>query len=107
MMLATLKYLYCNSVEINMELAKDVVYLANEYSILGLKSLCEDFLCERLVVDNLVAIAKLAEEVESDVMRKAVVKLIKKSTEELNKIDDLLEIPKSIFLYCLFKSNAQ
>ena len=103
--LAMLEYLYCNSVDLNEELAKDLVILANRYAITGLKTLCEDFLCECLTTKNLVEIANLAEEVDSDVIRNAIIKRIRNSTGELNEREDLLDIPKSILFLCLFKAG--
>ena len=102
-----LEYLYCNSVNINQDLAKDLVRLAQRYAIVGLKVLCEEFLCEGLATENLVAVANLAEEVKSNVLQKVVVKLMRTHVTEFNAREDLLEIPKSILFRCLFKSDEK
>ena len=100
-----LEYLYCNSVEVDEELAKDLLILAKNYSILGLRSLCEDYLCGCLTPENLVTVANLAEQIESDILREAAVRVIKRNSEELNQREDVLDLPKSILIYCLFKSG--
>lgn len=101
-----LEYLYCNSVsDINQQLATDLLVLSHNYHVLGLKGVCENFLVECLNTDNLVSMANLCEEVDSEVMRNAVVKYMKKTAKEMNEREDLFEIPKNILYRCLFESG--
>ena len=102
-----LEYIYCDFVDLTRDLALDLVLLSDQYSLPGLKEVCEGFLCQCLSIDNFVIIAQISDEAKSSTLTDAIIGFIRENVSSINERDDLFDLPKSILLACLFKGKSK
>ena len=100
-----LEYVYCDSMNLDEDVALELLVTLDKYSISKLQARCENFLCGSLTVDNVVKIAKVTESVNNGVLKAAIVQLLRRDVKLLSEKKNILEIPKSILLACLFKNK--
>jgi len=106
---AFLEFVYSDSVRLNEQMALELLKLADMYSVPDLKAKCEEFLTGILKFHNYLEIAKVAELVDSEDLKKAVVaymaKEIKiiKARENFNEISD--EYLRAIILKLTIKGS--
>ena len=87
-----MEFLYTDHIELNLELAKELLTQADKYSIPKLKELCEEYLSGQFKEDNYVALANLSELVESNTLREAAKSYIAKNIKKLKTRKDFEEI---------------
>ena len=97
-----LEFLYCDSIELEENLAMDLLVVATDYSISGLRSRCEEFLSSHLSIDNLVAVANLSDMVQSVLLKESVIRFLKANVHTFNEREDLFDIPRDIMFSCVF-----
>ncbi len=78
-----MEFLYSDHVELNNELALDLLQQADKYSIGELKEACEKHLIENIEPENYVALGQIAELVGAGTLREAVVSFIAKNMKKL------------------------
>jgi len=94
--LAFLEYLYCDEIELNFILAKELLTQADKYSVPALKELCEQNLIGNISSLNYVLLANLAEVLEANKLREAVRDYIAKDIKVLKARKDFEEISMEI-----------
>lgn len=96
--LALLEYIYCGSVEINEDIAWDVLQEADKYSLPGLKVICEDFLASQITVENVVHTINMAEKFEANNLRNSALKYVVRNIDKVFKEADIHQINKETLL---------
>lgn len=89
---AFLEFLYSDHVQLNDNLALELLQQADKYSVPMLKEACEKYLAENLTLDNYVMVGKTAELVDAVSLREAVVSYIGKNMKNLKQRKDFEEI---------------
>ena len=72
--------------------------LGEKWSVLDLKTKCEEFLNQNISQTNLIKIAKLAELYDNEVLKDQVIKFMVKNFKDLEDKSLLEELPKSLFI---------
>lgn len=78
--------------------ALELLSLSDKYLIPSLKTQCEKVLIQLLTLQNFVKIAKAAEVVESDEIKKAVFKFAKENINVLKDKGDLHSLSQSLLV---------
>jgi len=91
-----LEYLYCDIVDLDEETAVDLLKLSNEYSVVSLKSFCEEFLVKKLSKENIIKYAKLAQTYTAPELRDAVLRCVNMHKDLLSESGEMLSLPKAI-----------
>jgi len=85
---AFLEFLYSDHIDLDENLALDLIQQADKYSVPDLKKLCEQCLSVCLSSENYVKIAQLAELLDANSLREAAVSYIAKNVKELKERSD-------------------
>ena len=96
-----MQYIYCNEVELDEQLALDLIPTVDEYVMKGLKGLCEKYLCKQLRKDNVIDILIVADRHEIDELKKACFKLILKNLGNIDDHEETMKLSKSLFFELL------
>jgi len=83
-----LKFLYSDHIDLDENLALELIHLADKYSVPDLKKLCEQCLSICLDIENYVKIAQLAELLDTTSLREATVAFIAKNVKKLKERSD-------------------
>ena len=105
--LAMLEFIYNNYINLTEPLAINLLEVADKYSLIRLKDVCEDFLIENITPDNMVTLGNYAEKYDALMLRNGILEFIMKNLDCLRERDDLLELPKSILVKGLFRMNRK
>ncbi len=106
-LIAFLEYLYSDDVELDVNLAKDLLTQADKYSIPALKELCENFLLGHIEPNNYVLLANLAELLEANKLRDAVRDFIAKNIKALKARKDFEEISMDMLRDVVIKATVR
>jgi len=93
---AFLEFLYSDQVDLNFNLALELLQQADKYSVPELKRACEEYLAKSLTRENYATIGKIAELVDATSLRQAVVNLIAKNMRTLRKRQDFDDISDNL-----------
>ena len=100
-LIAILQYVYCNEVELDEQLALDLIPIIDEYLMKGLKGLCEKYLCKQLRKDNVVDMLIVADRHEIAELKKACFKYILKNLGSMDENEEIMKLSKSLFIELL------
>jgi len=89
---AFLEFLYSDHVELNFDLALELLQQADKYSVADLKTHCETYLSANLRPENYVTVGQVSELVEASSIRQAVVEYIGKNMKKLKGRKDFEQI---------------
>ena len=103
---AMLQYLYCDEIELDEELALDLLPVVDEYIIKGLKKLLEGYLCKKLTKDNVADILAVADQHEIEGLKEACSNFIVKNMDQIDKENELTKLPKSLLIELLSFSTS-
>ena len=101
-----LQYLYCNEIELDEELALELIPVVDEYIIKGLKNLLEGYLYKKLTKENVVDILAVADQHEIDGLKTACSHFIVKNMDQIDKEKELTKLPKSLLIELLSYSTS-
>jgi len=104
--IALLQYIYCNEVELDEQLALDLIPTVDEYVMKGLKGLCEKYLCKQLRKENVVNMLIVADRHEIDELKKACFRFILKNLGNIDENEEMAKLSKSLFIELLKFSTA-
>ena len=99
--IAILQYIYCNEVELDEQLALDLIPVVDEYVMKGLKGLCEKYLCKQLRKDNVVDMLIVADRHEIEELEKVCFKFILKNLDNIDENEEMMKLSKSLFIELL------
>ena len=88
-------------------LALELLKQADKYSIAELKNECEAYLSKNIDPENFVLIAQIAELLEVEMLREAVVAYITKNIRKLKQRKDLNELSEGLLKDTIVKLNAK
>lgn len=72
--------------------------LGEKWSVLDLKTKCEEFLSQNISHTNLIKIAKLVELYPTEMLKDQIIKFMVKNFKELEDKNLLEQLPKSLFI---------
>ena len=98
---AILQYVYCNELELDEQLALDLIPVIDEYLMKGLKGICERYLCKQLRKENVVDMLIVADKHEIQDLKKACFKFILKNLASFDENEEIMKLSKSLFLELL------
>lgn len=102
---AILQYVYCSTVKVNEEISWDLFEAADKYLLLDLRKICEEFLMNDIKADNVVQVINLAEEYESEALKKAAMKYVADNMDLVFEVADIYKLKKCTLLeICKMKS---
>jgi len=104
---AFLEFLYSDQIDLDEELAFDLIQQADKYSIPDLKRLCEECLSVYISPDNCARIANLAELLDAASLRDATVAFIAKNIKELKERSDFAEISNNMLKDVIIKITVR
>jgi len=104
---AFLEYLYSDDVQLNEALALELLQQADKYSVPDLKNSCETYLTGRLSVENYVAISQMAELVEAESLRQAVIAFVAKNIKNLKLRKDFEQLSVNILRESIVKFTVK
>jgi len=93
---AFLEFLYSDHVELDYDLALELLQQADKYSVADLKAACEVNVAESIRPENFVVLGNIAELVEAALLRQTVVEYIGKNMKKLKQRKDFEEISDSL-----------
>ena len=94
-----LRFIYNDpNLVIDEDQAFELLNLSDKYLLPTLKAQCEKVLIKLLNLENFVNIAKAAEVVESDEIKKAVFKFARENVKELNEKGNLSLLSQSLLI---------
>jgi len=96
-----LQYIYCNEIELDEELALDLIPVVDEYLMKGLKGLCEKYLCKQLRKDNVIDMLIVADRHEIEDLKKACFRFVLKNLGNIDENEELMKLSKPLFLELL------
>jgi len=104
-----LEWVYCEEiVDLEEDIAVELVKATDKYLLAELKIEAEECLAVNLTIENIVERAKLAVENSALVLQTAVVNFVAKYIEELNKREELNQLPNSIiYKVCKIKMSRK
>jgi len=100
---AFLEFLYSDHVELNENLALELLQQADKYSVADLKTVCEASLAANITPENFVKVGQAAELVEAVSLRQAVVSYIGRNMRKLKERKDFEEISDGLLRDSLVK----
>jgi len=103
---AVLQYIYCNELELDEQLALDLIPVVDEYLMTELKGFCEKYLCKQLRKDNVVDMLIVADRHEIEELKKACFRFISKHIKNIEDNEEMKKLSKSLFTE-LLKSTAK
>jgi len=98
-----LEFLYSDHVELNSNLALDLLQQADKYSVGELKNACEKHLITIIETENYVALGNLAELIGAIALRDSVVAFIVKNIKTLRQRRDFNDISDALLRDSLVK----
>jgi len=88
-LLAFLKYVYCDEVDLIEELVYDLLILSNKWLKKNLEEEGEEFLIDILVFENVVKIAKLANQLELEELTKVIFEFVIENRVDRGNLSNL------------------
>jgi len=98
---ALLQYVYCNEIELDEQLALDLIPVVDEYLMKGLKGLCEKYLSKQLRKDNVVDMLIVADRHEIEELKKACFGFILKNLGNIDENEEMMKLSKTLFIELL------
>ncbi len=81
--IAFLRFLYQNIIELTEPLASDLYGIADEYMQTELMEICETFLCKNITLENLMGMVDLVQKFGGKSLKNSILELIAKNLEIL------------------------
>ena len=101
-----MQYIYCNELELDEQLALDLIPIVDEYLMKGLKELCEKYLCKQLRKDNVVDLLIVADRHEIEELKKSCFRFILKNMSNIDENEEMMKLSKQLFLELLKFSRS-
>ncbi|XP_024973696.1 ARM REPEAT PROTEIN INTERACTING WITH ABF2 isoform X2 [Cynara cardunculus var. scolymus] len=79
-----MRYIYTGSVDVNLEIAQDLLRAADQYLLEGLKRLCEYTIAQDILVDNVSLMYDLSEAFNAVSLRNACILFVLENFDKLN-----------------------
>jgi len=98
---ALLQYIYCNEIDLDEQLALDLIPVVDEYLMKGLKGICEKYLCEQLRKDNVVDMLIVADRHEIEELKKSCFTMIQKNMGNIDESGEFMKLSKTLILELL------
>jgi len=103
LLLAILEFIYCDTVNLDEELAMELVGLADTFLLPKLKEACESYLSLNLRAENVLKISKRAEAVSAKKLEENVIAFLIKDFEKLSKTIELKSLSPELFVKLIMK----
>jgi len=94
-------------VELNEEVALNLLGLSDKFSLSDLKSVCEEFLCQNITLDNFIARSKIAEKFDASLLKKIIIDFGVKNMNAIQQRDDVSELSVPFFLEIISKLQGK
>nr|XP_043609928.1 ARM REPEAT PROTEIN INTERACTING WITH ABF2-like [Erigeron canadensis] len=91
-----MRYIYTGSVEVNLEIAQDLLRAADQYLLEGLKRLCEYTIAQDILVDNVSLMYDLSEAFNAVALRNACILFVLENFDKLNTKEGYADLIKHI-----------
>ena len=101
--IAVLEFAYCNEVELDVELALDLLKVSHKYSFVSLKQICSEYLSKKLGIENYVSIASASEEYQAPILENAVLEFVAKNLNLIEQKKDYPTLSKEMFWKIILK----
>lgn len=101
--LAVIEFAYCNQVELDVNLALDVLKLSHKYKFSSLKQICSEYLSGKLSIENYVDIASASEEYQAPVLEDAVLEFVAKNLKSIEQKREYPNLSKEMFWKIILK----
>jgi len=93
-----LEYIYEGKVELNEELAVDLLGISDQYLLKNLRKTCESYLVNCLKNETLAKRIEQAEHFGAEILKEGVLRFLMENLEEVSKYSGRDEIPKEVLL---------
>jgi len=94
--LALLEHIYIGKATIDVQIAKNLINVCEEYLLTGLKDQCEMLLISEINLENVLELYEIGESSNSQILQEKCLNFIKINQEELDEKIGLFAFPKSI-----------
>jgi len=95
---ALLQYIYCNEIELDEQLALDLIPVVDEYLMKSLKGLVEKYLCKQLRKENVVDMLIVADRHEIEELKRACFRYILKNLGNIDENEEMIKLSKSLLI---------
>ena len=95
---AMLEYIYCNKIEMNEDLALELLEPADKFLLSDLRDACERFLDECLDLENFVKIFKKTADIETNLLKERIEEFISMNSNALKKREDVKALPEDMLV---------
>ena len=92
-----LEFIYTNRMQLDEDLALDLLEVADKYLLKDLKALCEKFLSENIRLENLESFANLAESLDLSILRKGIIAFVPKNLQMILDSQTLYKLPHAYY----------
>ena len=96
--LGILEYIYSDKLELNEELAMDLLGISDQYLLKDLRKACEEYLVGCLRVEILAKRIEEAEIFGAGILKEGILEFIVENLEEVDQYSERDEIPKEIIM---------
>jgi len=95
---AMLQYIYFADIDLDQDIAEDLLKLSHEYGLKELMSYCEEVLVKDIQVENVVKYIKFAEQYDANQFRKACLDFVSENVDEIFKSQNIKELDSETLL---------
>jgi len=95
---AILEYIYCNKIELNEDLALELLEPADRFLLSDLRDGCEKFLVKCLNLENFVKISNMTADFETRYLAEGIFEFISRNSAALKKRDDIKTLSEDILV---------
>ncbi len=95
---AMLEYIYCNKIEMNEDLALELLEPADKFLLSDLRDGCERFLVQCLNLENFVKIFEMTVDFETDILKEGIGEFIEMNSNALKRREDVKALPEDILV---------
>lgn len=96
--LALLEYLYTDNVNLNDHLALELLVAADKYVLSRLKTLCEQFISQRLSVKNIIDVINIADRHDATYLKESSINFMMSNKEIILEKQDISKLSKNILV---------
>ncbi len=102
-----MEFIYCSEVELNEDLALEVLELSNKIRVEDLAEGCEEFLAKRITEDNYVKLAIISDLLDLALLRKTTMEFIEKNLYKVTKREDIRNLPNNMYVLFMERSSQR